>query len=49
MSDKIVILSKRPAFVKEEIELALDGQTPLQKREDSRFGNYFEMIWRNLL
>lgn len=49
MSDKIIILSKRPATVKEEILLSLDGKTPLQKREDSSFGNYFEMIWRNLV
>ena len=49
MSDKIIILSKRPAKVKEEISLSLSGTTPLQKREDSTFGNYFEKIWRNLV
>lgn len=49
MSDKIIILSKRPANVKEEISLSLSGTTPLQKREDLSFGNYFEKIWRNLV
>lgn len=49
MSDKIIILSKRPASVKEEILLNLSGSTPLHKREDKEFGNYFEMIWRNLV
>ena len=49
MSDKIIILSKRPASVKEEISLSLSGNTPLKKREDSSFGNYFEKIWRNLV
>lgn len=49
MSDKIIILSKRPASVKEEILLNLSGSTPLHKREDKDFGNYFEMIWRNLV
>lgn len=49
MSDKIIILSKRPATVKEEINLSLIGETPLQKREDSSFGYYFEMIWRSLV
>lgn len=49
MSDKIIILSKRPAFVKEEIKLSLEGTTPLHKREDKDFGKYFEMIWRNLV
>ena len=49
MSDKIIILSKRPAVVKKEIELSLKGKTPLENREDPSFGNYFEMIWRNLV
>lgn len=49
MSNKIIILSKRPASVKEEILLNLSGSTPLHKREDKEFGNYFEMIWRNLV
>lgn len=49
MSDKILILTKRPGTVKEEINLSLTGSTPLHKREDKTFGNYFEMIWRNLV
>ncbi len=49
MSDKIIILSARPASVKEEIELNLTGSTPLEKREDKQSGKYFELIWRNLI
>lgn len=49
MSDKILILTKRPASVKRELSLNLDGDTPLHKREDKDFGNYFELIWRELL
>ncbi|MBE7074048.1 MAG: ABC transporter ATP-binding protein [Clostridiales bacterium] len=49
MSDKVIILSKRPAVVKEEVELSFDGATPLHKREDPLFGSYFEKIWRNLV
>lgn len=48
MSDKIIILTKRPATVKENIELDFQEKTPLLKREDKEFGNYFEKIWRNL-
>ena len=48
MSDKIVILSSRPATVKKELEISFEGLTPLKKREDKNFGKYFEMIWRNL-
>ena len=46
MSDKIIILSKRPATVKENMIISFSGVTPLQKREDDNFGNYFEKIWR---
>ena len=49
MSDKIIILTKRPATVKTEVELAFPEPSPLLKREDKDFGKYFEMIWRNLV
>lgn len=49
MSDKIILLSKRPAVVKEVVKIFFQGQTPLAKREDKEFGKYFEMIWRNLV
>ncbi len=49
MSDKVIILTKRPATVKTEIKLNFPQATPLEKREDKDFGNYFEMIWRNLV
>ena len=49
MSNKIVILSKRPAKVKEVVNISFTGDTPLSKREDRDFGKYFEMIWRNLV
>ena len=48
MSDKIVILSPRPATVKKQLELNFEGSTPLKKREAENFGKYFELIWRNL-
>lgn len=49
MSDKIIVLSKRPAHVKEIYEINFEGASPLAKREDKDFGKYFEMIWRNLV
>ena len=49
MSDKVIILTKRPAKVKEEVILNFPEPTPLSKREDQDFGNYFELIWRNLI
>ena len=49
MSDKIIILTKRPAVVKKVVDISFQGTTPLAKREDKEFGKYFEMIWRNLV
>ena len=49
MSDKLIILTKRPARVKEELELNFAGATPLSKREDPNFGKNFELVWRNLV
>lgn len=49
MSDKLIMLTKRPARVKEELELNFEGATPLSKREDKDFGKNFELVWRNLV
>ena len=49
MSDKLIILTKRPARVKEEMTLNFAGATPLSKREDKDFGKNFELVWRNLV
>ena len=49
MSDKLIILTKRPARVKEELDLDFTGETPLTKREDETFGKNFELVWRNLV
>lgn len=48
LSDRIVILTARPARVKQILDLNLKGSSPLEKREDSDFGKHFELIWRNL-
>lgn len=48
MADKLIILTKRPARVKEELLLDFEGSTPLSKRESKDFGKNFELVWRNL-
>lgn len=48
MSDRIIVLSQRPASVKETLHLDLSGETPLKKREDSKFSVLFDKIWREL-
>ncbi|MBR1890397.1 MAG: ABC transporter ATP-binding protein [Clostridia bacterium] len=48
MSDKIVVLSSRPACVKDEIYPKLQGNTPLERRDSPSFSNLFNQIWREL-
>lgn len=48
MSDKIIVLSSRPATVKDEIYPNLKAQTPLKKREDKTFSSLFNKIWSEL-
>ena len=48
MSDKIIVLSERPAKVKNIFKPNLVGYTPLKKRENKEFGTWFEKIWKEL-
>lgn len=49
MSDKVVVLSKRPAVVRNVYEINFDKNiTPLHRREDKLFNNYFDTIWKEL-
>lgn len=48
MSDKIIVLTARPAQVKSIFKPQLNGNSPLQKRESKDFGLLFEKIWREL-
>ena len=48
MADRVVVLTKRPATVKKEFVINLYGKTPLEKREDPKFSNLFNQIWREL-
>ena len=48
MSDKIIVLSSRPASVKDVIYPNLSGKTPLEKRESTKFPTLFNKIWSEL-
>lgn len=48
MSDKIIVLTDRPAKVKSIFRPKLDGSTPIRRRESKDFGILFEQIWREL-
>ena len=50
MSDKVIILTHRPATVKNiyNIEFEMENRTPLTCREQSKFSQYFNLMWREL-
>lgn len=49
LCDKIVVMTKRPAFVAETVTIDIDKKiSPLQRRESPEFGRYFEKIWKLL-
>ena len=50
VSNRVVVLSKRPATVKciFDIKLENENASPMQAREDIRFKDYFNLIWKEL-
>lgn len=50
MADRVVVLSKRPATIKNiyEIKLSCENRTPLSSREAQEFRHYFNQIWKDL-
>lgn len=50
MSDRVVVLTKRPSTVAAEHEIEIDsGLPPTKRREDERFVKYFETLRKELL
>ena len=49
MADKVIVLSRSPAVVKNvyNIELINRG-LPTQNRKDERFNYYYDLIWKDL-
>jgi len=50
LSDRVVVLSARPAVVKNvhEIVLGMDTKSPIAARKSSKFPEYFDKIWKEL-
>lgn len=50
MSDKIIVLSNRPAIIKNvyDISFEIENRNPLNCRETPIFSKYFDSIWREL-
>lgn len=49
MSDKVIILSKRPGTIKKVISINIDKkESPTEIRKDKDFSKYYELIWKEL-
>lgn len=48
MSDRVVILSGRPASIRLEVPIRLSGETPLNRRNDPNFKDYFDIVWKEM-
>ena len=48
MSDRVIVLTSRPAKVKTIHNIKLTSKTPLSRREEAQFNEYFNQIWEEL-
>lgn len=50
MSDRVIVLSQRPATVKNiyNIDFEMENRTPLNCREKPKFSKYFNLMWKEL-
>ncbi|MEG1008601.1 MAG: ABC transporter ATP-binding protein [Clostridia bacterium] len=50
MSDRIIVLSNRPAVIKNihEIDFEIENRNPINCRESIKFSKYFDSIWKEL-
>lgn len=48
MSDKIIVLTERPAKVKSVFDINLSSSSPFKRREDKEFTILFDKIWKEL-
>lgn len=50
MSDRVIVLTHRPATVKKiyDIDFEMEKRTPLNCRERPKFSKYFNLMWKEL-
>lgn len=50
MSDRVLVLSKRPGTIKDihKINFGIENRTPINCRESPKFSRYFNTLWKEL-
>lgn len=50
MSDRVLVLTKRPGTIKDihKIDFEIPSRTPIHARESAKFSEYFNTLWKEL-
>lgn len=50
MSDRVIVLSKRPGTVKDihKIDFDIENRNPINCRQSPKFSKYFDTLWKEL-
>ena len=50
MSDRVLVLSKRPGTIKDihKIDFDIENRTPINCRQSPKFSQYFDVLWKEL-
>lgn len=50
MADRVIVLSKRPGMIKNihQIDFDIEDRTPLNCRQNPKFSEYFDILWKEL-
>ena len=48
LANRVIILSKRPAKIKNIYNIKIDENTPLKRRNNNKFNYYYKILWEEL-
>ena len=48
LADRIIVLSKRPAIIKNTYNISLEGSSPIERRKAKGFADYYDLLWKDL-
>ncbi len=48
LADRIIVLSKRPAIIKNTYNINLEGSSPIERRKAKGFADYYDLLWKDL-
>lgn len=49
LSDRVIILTERPATIKKVVDMTFKAISPLKRRENKEFSKLFDKVWKELV